>query len=686
MGTIWVKEFSGGLDTRRLPETASGAILIKGDDVHLSRGAEIEKRAAFVSTYTLPAGTVGLAHDRNGIVVFGHTVQPANIPAGVTYQRLQHPSGVALSRVPSYDLYAGKIYAVGEFADGSVYHFYDGVRVTDLNDGRARASFTVTNGAITPATQAVGSFEILSGTSGVGHQIDSIKIDGVSIIGGAVSFATTTAQTAAAAAAAINAYTSNPDYTATSSGQTVTVTANFTGSSVNGKSIVITFSGQVSVGNIQPMSGGSVATASTLSALTVDGVSIIGLPVAWSVSNSNMAASIATAVNSYTSNPDYTATAVANQVNIVAGTAGTATNGKVLAFTTSNGLTLTPSSDIVFAGGTADTLVAGSFVKTIGSRMHAVSSSLEYGSGLGQPTKWTTDAVGAYFIDMSTQSSGSEILYAVNQYQSYVAVFAERAVQIWKIDSDPFGNQQVQTLINTGTVAARSVTQFGDADLFYLDSSGIRSLKARDSSNAASTADIGVPIDTLVIDKLKNLTAEDRTKIIGLIEPTDGRFWLIMKDEIFVFSYFSGVKISAWSRYLPRFTIDSAVVFNKKIYLRSNNTIYVYGGLESNLVYDNTPAEAWLPYLDAGTPSKEKTYNSLDVAARGLWQVSISYDPLQENVYDDAVKIWQSTFGRQRIPITGKATHIGLRFRTVGSEAAKIGSVLVHFESDANED
>jgi hypothetical protein len=684
MATIWVKEFSGGLDTRRLPETSTGAVLIKADNVHITRGGEIEKRAAFVNAYNLNPNThtIGLAYDRNTLVVFGSDVLTHSLPTGVTYQRLQHPNGItALSSVPSWDLYAGKIYAVGEFADGSRYHFYDGVRVTDLNDGRARASFQVVSGSVIAAASAKGSFEIVGGSSGVGNQIVSIKINGVEILSGAISFDTSTTVTASLVAASINSFTSSPDYTAVASGQTVTVTAVTLGSAINGKTIVVTANGNIVIGNVQPMSGGVDASASSLTTLKVDGVSIIGSTVSWATSNSNTAALIAAAVNAYTSSPDYTATAVGDVVNIIAGTAGTTFNGKTVSFTTANNLVLSPSSGLELAGGTQDLLVAGKFVKTIGSRMHAVSDSIEYGSGIGQPTRWTTDATGAYFIDMSTQSSGAEQLYAVNQYQSYVAVFGERVVQIWAIDADPLQSKLVQTLVNTGTVSGESVTQYGDSDLFYLDYSGIRSLKARDSSNAASTTDIGVPIDSEVVSKYLSLPIADKQKIFGLIEPADGRFWLIMKDEIYVFSYFQGVKISAWSKYIPNFNIEDAVVFNRKVYLRSQNKIYVYGGQNDVLQYDDSQAEVWLPFLDGGNPAQSKFFESLDLAVRGDWQVSVSYEYQDLTVYDDVSRAWESTFNRQKIPMKGVSTHVGMRFRSIGSTEAKLGSVLIHFTS-----
>jgi len=800
MGSIWVKEFNSGLDTRRLPETVEGAALIRAVDGHINRGGQFEKRAAFVPAYSLPSGTVGLANTAGGLVVFGNASEPVGLPAGISYQRLQHPDGTTtLARSPSFDLYAGKVYAVGEFADGSLHHYYDEERVTDFGDGRARAAFRVVDGYTIPAASASGSFEVTGGSSGVGNQITDIAIDGVSIVSGPVAFAASNAATASGIAAEINSHTSSPDYSAAAAGQTVTVTAVSTGATVNGKEILVTVGGDVTVGNSALMSGGASASASSLSSLTVDGVPIISGPVSWVTSNSGAASAIAAEINSHTSSPDYTATAVGDQVNIIAADAGTSSNGLVVAYTTASGLSLTPGSGFALSGGgdpvlavaatttfditggtsgsgnqitsvavngvtitsaavawatsndaTASALAAniaahtsspnytasatgstvtitaatagtasnglavvvtvggtvtasspaalsggvdaeaafvpGSFVKTIGSRVHCVSGSNSHFSGIGQPTKWTTDATGAGFIDMSTQTSGAENLVALAEYQKYVAVFSERVIQIWSYDSDPTNNAKIQVLNNTGTASPRSVTQFGDSDLFYCDESGLRSLRARDSSNAAATTDIGVPVDTAIVAKLNTLTEAERAKVIGLIEPRDGRFWLIMKDVIFVFSYFSGSKISAWTTYEPGFVVDDAIVFGRRVYLRSGDDIYVFGGSGSSLTYDSTEAKADLPYLDGNDPAREKTFEGVDVAVRGQWEVKAAFVPTNDTVADTGPLVYQTTYGDQRVPLVGKSTHVSLRFTSKGAGPATLGAVVIHYSGDADAD
>jgi hypothetical protein len=588
VGTIHIKEFTGGLDTRRMPENTTGGVLIVARDGHITRGGEFEKRAAFVPTYTLPAGTVGLSYVPTGLIVYGSDPAPA-MPFGVTYLRLQHPDGAtALTRVLSDDLYAGKRYAVGEFADGSRHHFYNGVRVTDWFDGRARATFRVAAG---------------------------------------------------------------------------------------------------------------VDSGSALSNLTVAGVAVISSPVSWQGSAAQTASAIASAINGYTSSPDYQAAASGDTVSIPAATAGAAANDSSVAFTVAGGLVVTPTDGLVLANGAADTTggyLPGTFVKTIGSKVYSVSGPNLHFSGIQQPTQWKTDAVGAGFIDMSSQSSGAEELKAIARYQTFIALFSERVIQIEYVDSDPENNKFSQSLENTGTASPRSVTPFGDADLFYCDESGVRSVRARDASNSAATADIGVPVDTLITAKLATFDTLEREDIIGLIEPRDGRFWLSMKDEIFAFSYFAGSKVSAWSTYTPSyidadgetvtFEVQAMVSFKRRVYVRSGDTVFVYGGMGADVQYDATVAEAWLPYLDAGTPAKTKELEGVDAAVEGVWEVRMAMDPVDLTASDKLATITESTFREGRIAASGQSTHFGLRFRSRSDGPAKLGSAVIHFAGGSDED
>lgn len=693
MGTIWLRDIKGGLDTRRMAEALPGGSAIRANDGHITRGGEFEQRPAFVDAYTLPAAqTIGLAFDNSGLYVFGDGAAPT-MPRGVTYQRLQHPDGTTpLTRILNFDLYQKKIYVVAEFGDGTIYHFYDGTRIADWQDGRARVSFTVTGGGLQPATHASGSFTINGGSASIVNTFGDIKVNGVSIIGAPVQHTGDNTTSAAAVASAVNSYSSVPEYTATSLGAVVTIVATATGPAVNGLSPVVTLNGDTSITAITAFAGGADAVYSSLTDLTVNGVSILAAAVDWTTSNAATAQAIADSINTYASVPDYTASVVDNKVNLLAANPGTGSNGYAVAFTLANGMVVTPSVGVVLANGLApgNVFQSGSFAKTVGSKVYVANQEFLNFSGIRRPTGFQTEAteplnVGAGFIDMSTEYAGSEALQAIAKYLQYIAVLAARVIQIWYVDPDPDLNKPAQVLPNTGTRSPRSVTNFGDSDLFYLDESGVRSLRSRDASTAASTTDVGIPIDTLIVAKLATLSTLERSRVIGLIEPTAGRFWLIFADEIFVLSFFAGSKISAWSTYTPAingeaFDIDDAVVFNKKVYLRSGDAIKVFGGLGASPVYDATEPELWVPYLDADSPAVSKDFKAIDVACEGSWEVRVALESTDQAASDKVGIVTKTTYNGDTLPWEHSATHVSLRFKGVGSGAKKIAAAAIHFE------
>lgn len=811
MGQIWVKGFTGGLDARRLPETVSGAVLVKATDGHLDSGGQFRKRAAFVEEYSLPEGTVGLARDSKSIVVFGTGEEPDGMPTGVRYQQIQHPadSTIELVRVLASDMYSGLPYVVAEYADGGVYHYYDGELVLDFEDGRARIGFTVDSGSYNDATAATSTLTVTAGTSGIGNQVDSVTVDSTVITSYAVPAPVegTLAALAEDLAESINAATDTTGYSATASGAEVTVSAPV-GVAYDGLTVTVSVSGDVAV-SATDTSGGTDASTSSLSDLTVDGVSVIQSAVEWAGSAEDTAAAIVSAINSYTSDPDYSASQYGTRVNVLAGDVGSTLNDAVVVATTADGLTLSAADDWTMSGGNdsienvqatntaqvtagtegdtivlsitytdddgveqtvvidggevtwtssnADTAsaivtaieaeyttpnfgaeidedddtlviitaedygsaansytlsvevsgdaavtlgatlfsggqdseyyyVPGRFAKTIKSRVHVTSGATEIFSGIGEPTHFTTEYTGAGFIDMSQQASGSENLASLAVYQSWVAVFAEQVTQIWYFDSDPDDNAIQQILNNTGTQSPRSVTQFGDSDLFYLDESGIRSLKARDSSNAAATSDIGVPIDTLVKAKVGAMSAEDRERyIMGLIEPLGGRFWLIVKDEIFVFSYFAGSKISAWSTYEPGFDIEYAQVFKRKVHVRSGDSVYVYGGLGTDQVFgDDYQAIGKTAFLDGGGPATKKKFFSVDVACRGRWESDVYLNPDVDagEVGAQGPLFTGTTYAEPKVPLEFESTHICFEFTSQGAEESILSALLIQHDME----
>jgi len=686
MAYILVEDFRGGLDTRRMNVTSTPGTLVELTNAHITRGGEIEKRPAFVRLATLPSNTTGLAAAGGQIYVFGSVaassvVFATGIPSNINYVRLQHPSGEALTDILSVDFYNGKVYAAAQFADGRIYHYYDGTRITDWFDGRARVTVQINTGSV-GGVRATASLTITGGTNNPGCEMSSLKIGGVDLIATSVQHTGDNSSTATNVAAAVNAGASG--WTATASGGVVSMTAPAVGTAYN--SLRLQISAQngfiVPYTGLTQYSSGGIDNAITN--LTVNGVSIIGSQIVYSSSHSALATALAEEINSFPSSPEFEATSINQFVNIISKTSGSIFNNQSVAVTTSGDVTtiFDPTSQNYIDGGADASSVngytPGGFVRPIKTKMYALSDSLLHYSGVDQPTEWNNSAVGAGFINLSNNAKGSEDLKAVASYFNNIAVLAEQCVQIWFVDADDTKNQLIQVLQNTGTIAPDSVVEFGDNDVFYLSLSGLRSLKSRDSSNAAFVGDIGNPIDSLIsADIQANRASAELAKAV--LEPRDGRYMIAIDSKIYVFSFFPSSKVSAWSVYEPGFVVDRWAYDGKQTLCRTGNGLYSFGGENGN-TYDSCEVTVQMPFLDGGNPAMSKDFHAIDVTCENTWSVSVATDPQNIELVEDLGTVTQTTYSQGRASMVGYSTHVAPKLTCTQAGPAKLGNVAIHYD------
>ena len=684
MPYILVEDFRGGLDRRRMNVTAAPGTLIELKNAHITRGGEIEKRPAFVEITQLPSNTIGLAAAAGQIYTFGSDA-PSSVtfasdtPSNVTYVRLQHPSGEELTDVLSVDFYNGQLYAAAQFADGRIYHYFNGTRITDWFDGRARATFEVTAGT-SGGTAATASFEVTGGTSNPGDELRILRINSVDLISEPISHNGSNNLTAANIATAI---TNGPsDYTAAAVNNVLTITAPAVGIAYNGFQVTFEVDGAFTIGNLAHMSGG---IDNAITAITVDGVNIVGDQITWEQSHTYTAFKIASAINDFPSGPEYEATSVNQFVNIIAKESGSSYNNKTIAITTSGNVTTAfdPVAQNYLDGGadasTINAYTPGRFVIPVKTKMYALSDSLLHFSAIDDPTEWNDTTLGAGFINLANHSRGSEDLKAIATYFDNIAVLAEEAIQIWFVDADEALNQQIQVLQNTGTIAPDSVVEFGENDVFYLSLSGLRSLRSRDSSNAAFVGDIGNPIDELIVDQIQeNRTLAELSK--ATLEQRDGRYILAIGNKMYVFSFFPSSKVSAWSVYEPGFIVDRWAYDGRQTLCRSGNKLYSLGGENGN-IYDSSEVVVQMPFLDGSSPATSKDLHGIDVTCENTWTVSIATDPQDITALEEVATVYKTTYGLGRAAINGYSTHVAPRLVCNQPGPAKLGNLAIHYSS-----
>lgn len=706
MPYLVIENFSGGLDSRRFILTASPGTLTIGKNVHLTRGGEIEVRKGFPAYADLTGlSTFGLQAVSTGLLVFGSVTEPI-MPSGIAYQRLQHPGGAGMVGVVFSTVYDGLAFVIATFDDGSTQCFYDGTLITDFSNGVTRSDMTDTAGiaahlkalinadtvytaadassvititaaqgtvftvatsaengglvddqtavaattqvAIAPVAETLGKsvFEINAGTSNPGtNKITSVTVDGVTITGGSVDWANSHAYTAQLLIDSINATTSTPiNYTATRAGAVVTITAEVgSGATPNTDVVVVNVAGDVTVtptGPNDPIAGGVDAIAGRAQTSTVT----IG---------------------------------------------GTFEAGDKFTITLTTGSTAT-----IFGAGR----VAGlkpTCAATLQDKIYVGAEGDLYFCDISMPTVWNTGA-NSGFITMTNQYGGSADITALGVYQNNLAVLSRHSIQIWFMDPEPTLNRQLQVLPNIGTIAAHSLVSYGDSDAFFLADSGIRGLRARDSSNNASVSDIGTPVDNDIIDLLNSLTEPQKARASAMLEPIDARLWMALDNAdgfstIYAFSFFPSSKVSAWSTYEVPWRAVKFDNFENKQYVRAaDEVIYKYGGdfgtTYESVSNDTNDSVVEIPYLSASKPGTVKNWHGMDVACEGSWQFDFGTDTSSVTAKENVGTITQSTYDFGNLAVSGEGSHAAFKAtHAADGEYARIGMVLLHYNGGHGE-
>jgi hypothetical protein len=681
-----ISDFKFGQDRRRPQTVGIPGTLWTLKNALVSRGGDIVRAKSWVPTYTLPADTFGLYALKGQLTVFGSAAEPANMPTGVRYQRLQGAGGGAMAEVLDVRAFDGKLYAVARFVGGNIYHYYDAARVTDWDqigvdsstleltaeylavkvdeseDVTAYASgavivitaetpgtaFTIStavtdNGGVTTPTatavevqanvaavaevRATGTVEINSGSAGT---ISQVTVNGVDLLSSAVSWITSTTATANALVVGITNRSATSGYTAEASGNLVTITALAgTGDTPNGYAVAATTTGDV-VTSTTNMAGGvdEVEAVAQVYEVTLANASFDGVD-RWAIT----------------------------------------INGEAF-------------EAVGRAAGT------GTFAYVTKHRVWSTAGSLLRYCVLDDATDWSTIAVpstDAGFINVSQESEGSQRLLALASYNGSTAIFARENIIIYTLSTNAEENVILNTLENTGTFAPHSVVPFGNTDVFYLHDTGVRSIRSREGTNAAYVSDVGSAIDPFIQDIIADVGESAAAKSKAIIDPRDGRYLLGIGNYILALSYFPEVKITAWSYLDLGYSVDNLVRSGRDIYLRSGDTIYRYGGADGETYPDDDEfvAIAETPFMDARDPAARKMLNGFDMACSGEWLVEVLPDPNNTAIAIQAGRITGTTYHQNAIALPGSTSHFAFRFTCSLGGAASISSMAIHYDEES---
>lgn len=690
MAQVEISDFKYGLNRRRPRVVGIPGSLWSAVNCHISRGGDIEAAKKFVSTYTLPANSFGLAQISGQLFVFGSLDLAASMPVGVQYMRLQN-GAANMVRVVHNNTYGNKHYVIAEYDDGSIQHFYDGTRVAAWD--------TISAGNSTLGTLAT----YLAAKVSADAAVDAIAFGTSILITASVPGTSFTLSTTA-----VNGAGGTNDQTATAS----TVAANVTAVAEVRATGTLTITG-----------GTASAGVNKITQATVNGVNLIVKAVNWIQTNSATANALVVEINNNSATHGYLASAVGAIVTVQAAVGlGTTPNGFVVTPTVAGNVTMTSAnmaggvtavaavaqvSKVVLAGtyAAADakdifTIIVngasyvaqgqasgtGTYAFVYKTREYFPAGSLLEYSAINTANDMTTAgaAAGTGFINVANDTDGTEPLSSLAAYRSNVATFSRKTIRVYSINTDATLNTFLQTLDNSGAIAPRSVLSYGDTDVFYLDETGIRSIRARDVTNAAFVDDVGSAIDTLISDWVTSLSEDVVFKAVSVIEPIDSRFMMAIGGRIFVRSYFPSSKIEAWSYYEPGFTVTDFVRTKRKLYCRDTGTIYLYGGATGTTypASGEQTVTVELPFVTGGTPATFKYWTAFDMACQGVWQVDMLVDPDDETKLISIGKVVNNSFDRAGIAEVGDAPMIALKLTCNGGGKVTISNAVLHYVKD----
>ena len=138
-----IEDFRDGIDVRRsILASPKHSVRVMTNCV-LNQGAEIEQRRAFVSVMAaLPAHIHGVIGQGGKLHYFSDTpaavLPPCTGPNPAVLHELA-PAGLTIQRMMDCDVYNGKFYFIGQMADGTYRHWYDGVLLNQTTPAGTRS-------------------------------------------------------------------------------------------------------------------------------------------------------------------------------------------------------------------------------------------------------------------------------------------------------------------------------------------------------------------------------------------------------------------------------------------------------------------------------------------------------------------------------------------------------------------
>lgn len=308
-----------------------------------------------------------------------------------------------------------------------------------------------------------------------------------------------------------------------------------------------------------------------------------------------------------------------------------------------------------------------------GSKIFSVKNDVVRFSATNAARDWTT-ANDAGFLPVGLQSAGDTTPTALGQFEIYLAVFFEDAMQTWLIGADP-STHALYKNVNIGTQYKRAHGNLAN-DVFFLTQSGFRSLSTANSAGTIQDLDVGSPIDALLKTEMKSAINP-----LTIFWRGGGMMMCFIGSNAYVYSISRAAKVSAWSVWKFGIPVDAVTEANGVLYLRSGNSVYK---LDDEHYLDNTSfieVSVELPFMDCKRPGVVKQFYGCDAVITGTAQLAHRYDPSQPTLITPYVDIEGDTRPGGMIPVELATTNIAPVIRHAADEAFELAAISYQFEN-----
>lgn len=317
-------------------------------------------------------------------------------------------------------------------------------------------------------------------------------------------------------------------------------------------------------------------------------------------------------------------------------------------------------------------------------RIFAINGETVRYSAAGSPRDWTT-ADDAGFLPVGLRQGTKQGCTAVGTFQEKLVVFFAESSQIWSVAVDPSANEFVKRIPGIGIAdAPLSVDEFAQ-DLCFLSPYGVRSMTVAQNVDRIDDADLGAPIDSLVVPDIALAASQpDQVQTLGIWIHELGQYWLIFdagaKSHVWVYSFSRSSKIACWSEYTFPYRFLGVATQGGKVYLRTEDDLFEVSAQayidDVNLI----PVEVQMAFQDAKRPGVGKLFTGMDAVFEGAPSVSFKYDPRDQSKETVSQQLSGDTRPGDVIPVEMVAPAIAPVFRHSDDEAFEIDAITLYYE------